>query len=428
MSRSIIIEGEAVEVKQHAKLSPSGAKRWMSCPGSIRLAEELGIEDKTSKYAAEGTVAHEVGELCLLNHKEPEEYLGQVIEADGFKFTVNQNMVDAVEQYVDYVYKQIADAETGADLCVELRVEVKCPLTDLGIEGLDGGTSDTLLVCREHQFIEVIDYKHGQGVAVEVEDNPQLLSYGLGALHELGIDDLDDWDVRMTIVQPRAHHPDGRIRSCTMNSSDLFEWQDTQLIPAALLTQDPDAPFKASDSACRFCKVAGQCRTLEQLTQETAMVDFADEEVPTLPDLNIMTAEQKTRIVEHADMLRGFIVAVENQVKLEVDGGSQEYADHFKLVRGKSNRRLNDDYNDEFNTLMEYLSEDDLFKKVSLPLGDIEALLKQKLGKVKDKKKLVSEIMEEVTTKPKGKLVIAPMSDKRMAVQPSIISDFENMD
>lgn len=414
-----------IEEKTHAKLSPSGAKRWMSCPGSIRLAEKLGVKDKTSKYAAEGTVAHEVGEMCLLNHKEAEDYRGQVIEADGMKFTVNDNMIEAVTEYVDYIHKQIGDAEIQADLYVELQVEVWCPLDSLGIPGMDGGTSDTLLICKEHQYIEVIDYKHGQGVPVEIEDNSQLMSYGLGALHHLGIDDLDDWDVHMTIIQPRAHHPDGRIRTTTMKSSDLFHWQDTELVPAALLTQEEDAPFKASDSACRFCKVAGQCRTLQNTIQEEAIADFKDD---VLPDPEVMTTEQKLIVMEHADLWRGFIVAVENQVKLEVDGGSKEYEDKFKLVMGKSNRKLNGDYDDEFNTLMEYLSEDDLFKKVPLPIGDIEGILKSKLGKIKNKKQVIFEIMDEVTTKPEGKLVIAPISDKRQAVLPTINSDFADLD
>tara|TARA_R110000764_G_scaffold60094_1_gene129248 strand:+ start:1282 stop:2565 length:1284 start_codon:yes stop_codon:yes gene_type:complete len=422
---------KVVEEKTHAKLSPSGAKRWMSCPGSIRLAEKLNVVDKTSKYAAEGTVAHEVGELCLLNHKDPEDYRGQVIEADGMKFTVNSNMIEAVTEYTEYVRGRIGHFE-ALGYRVELQVEVWCPLDSLGIPGMDGGTSDTMLLMWKDINgvevlceIEVIDYKHGQGVPVEIEDNSQLMSYGLGSMHHAKLDDMDDCLIHMTIVQPRAHHPDGRIRSTSMESSNLFHWQDTQLVPAALLTQEPDAPFKASDSACRFCKVAGQCRALQDTIQEEAIADFKDE---ALPDPEVMTTEQKLLVMEHAAMWRGFIVAVENQVKLEVDGGSKDYEEKFKLVRGKSNRKLNGDYDDEFNTLMEYLSEDDLFKKVPLPIGDIEGILSSKLGKIPKKKLKIKEIMDEVTTKPEGKLVIAPISDKRSAVLAAITSDFADIE
>ena len=414
----------------HAKLSPSGAKRWMSCPGSIALVEELGIKDTTSKYAAEGTVAHEVGELCLLNNKQPEEYLGVVLEADGMKFTVNRNMVDAVTQYTDYIRSRV---EWGEDqgFRVEVLVEVKCPLTSLGIEGMDGGTSDTVLLFWDNDDIlcqvEVIDYKHGQGVAVEIDNNSQLMSYGLGMLINVEVDELDNIPTIMTIVQPRAYHHKGGIRSCEMSSGELFEWQDTKLIPAALATQQENAPLIPSESACRFCNASGSCRKLEELTQETAMVDFDDIE-PTTVNPNIMTTQQKVNVVSHANMLRAFIVAVENQVKLEVDAGSTEYTDHFKLVKSKSHRKLVDDYDDDFSPLMDYLEPEELFTKKSLPLGEIETLLKDKLKGNKGSIKLAKEIMSEITIKPEGKLVIAPLSDSRTGVQPSIVSDFENMD
>ena len=72
----------------HSKLSPSSSKRWMICAGSIRLIEELGVESKTSKYAAEGTVAHSVGEDCLENNEDAVYYIGEYREADGYKLSL----------------------------------------------------------------------------------------------------------------------------------------------------------------------------------------------------------------------------------------------------------------------------------------------------------------------------------------------------
>lgn len=53
----------------HAKLSPSSAERWMSCPGSVALNE--GKEDRGSSYAAEGTAAHELAEKILRGIQQP---------------------------------------------------------------------------------------------------------------------------------------------------------------------------------------------------------------------------------------------------------------------------------------------------------------------------------------------------------------------
>jgi len=64
--------------KKHSKYSPSGAHRWVNCPASIKLCE--GLESKSSKYAAEGTDAHEVCEYFLKNdYKDPRSYVGQKV-------------------------------------------------------------------------------------------------------------------------------------------------------------------------------------------------------------------------------------------------------------------------------------------------------------------------------------------------------------
>jgi hypothetical protein len=47
---------------EHAKLSPSASERWMTCPASIRMEEQVPPEPE-STYAAEGTAAHSLGEI-----------------------------------------------------------------------------------------------------------------------------------------------------------------------------------------------------------------------------------------------------------------------------------------------------------------------------------------------------------------------------
>lgn len=48
---------------QHALLSASGAHRWMVCTKSPRLEESM--DEETSFYAEEGTLAHELAELKI---------------------------------------------------------------------------------------------------------------------------------------------------------------------------------------------------------------------------------------------------------------------------------------------------------------------------------------------------------------------------
>ena len=408
----------------HARLSPSSAKRWMTCPGSVKLIESLNLPYQTSKYAAEGTVAHSIGDQCLSKNLEPKSFLGKTMEADGFKFKVNREMIEAVEVYVDYIYDLITQAEMSADTLVEKQIEVRCSLKSLGVEGMDGGTSDAVLICREHSFIEVIDYKHGQGVAVDVDDNPQLMSYGLGALIKVCKETKtkpNDWEIWMTIVQPRAHHPDGVIRTCKIKGRELNHWGNNILVPAAKATHEDGADLVPSDDGCRFCSAAGNCPSLYQKTQEIAIADFKEDKFPVPAT---MTAEQKIIVMDHAKMISSFIIAVENQVKLEVDSGSKEYEGSYKLVRKTTHRKFTDDALDpDFGELLDHLTHDQIFVSKPKPMGEIERILKKEHGK-----DIAKEIMDEITIKPEGELVIAPLSDKRKAAQPSIISDFDGLE
>ena len=183
----------------HSKLSPSGSPQWMNCSGSINFIDQLDIPPLCSFYAMEGTAAHYLGEQCLRHNWDAEELLGKTVwveewghsdpdcEEENFfhtglrpaprkktrgmvkiykeKFLVGPDMVEAVQIHLNHIRDHIVEAEIQADTHVELLLEIRCPLTHLGVEGLDGGTSDTVLINREHMYIVVVDYKHGPGYA-----------------------------------------------------------------------------------------------------------------------------------------------------------------------------------------------------------------------------------------------------------------------
>lgn len=421
----------------HAKKSPSASKRWMTCPGSIRLTDQLDakglIKKSSNKYTAEGTVAHDIHEHCLLENTDADKYLGMTLQAEGFKFKVNQNMVDAVQTSLDYIRQTIEDLESEG-YTVHLEVEVWSDLSYLKIPGLDGGTSDVVLKVYDGEnlvAIIVIDYKHGQGVAVEPENNTQALHYALGVYHSTGRPSTLK-EVQVTISQPRAHHSRGPIRSWNIDASELVEWESEDLIPAAKACDEPNAPLVPSDEGCRFCPAAPHCTALYNKTQEVAMVDFAaDTELAVFPDIETLTSEQKMLVMDHATAFRSFIVAVEEQIRNEVDQGSQEYEGRYKLVRKTTRRSLTEDATDPITSpLLDYMDEEEMFKQTPRTLGELETTLKNKLKaeNVKGFTKIAKEIMDDITTKPEGSLVIAPYSDKRQAVQPSLIGDFDNLD
>ncbi len=231
----------------HSKIGGSGAHRFWECPGCINKADEVralpDYEPSVSKYASEGTVAHIVCELCLKNDEDADDYIGEVFEADNIFITVTQNMADAVQLFLDNVRGTVAN-EFGTNKSY-LAIEKNFALSNVDPEAF--GTNDACLHIPFHKLI-VWDYKHGKGVVVEVEFNKQLLYYALGALEGKG--DVEEVEIR--IVQPRAPHKEGKIRTRTypVEKLALFEIELKQKVEA---TKDPNAPRKGGDW-CKFCE------------------------------------------------------------------------------------------------------------------------------------------------------------------------------
>ncbi len=414
----------------HARLSPSGSKRWMNCPGSSALiASQLAsgeIKESTSRFASEGTVAHEIGEECLKGkYSQASDTIGEEREADGFKFTVNEEMVRAVQIYVDYVYEHFINMSD------DLIVEQRCSLEPLGIPGLDGGTSDAIIIDRVNNILHVFDYKHGAGVKVYAEENEQGMQYGLGALMALeqapGEEDfqLDEWKVVVHIIQPRADW-DRPTSKWEISASDLYEWCNEKLIPAAKAANEPDAPLIPGDSACRWCNA--NCPKLYEMTQQQAMIDFDIDDEPELAKPEHLTVHQRAQVVLHASKIRNFLKTVEENVRLEILNGSQDYATYLKPVKGRSTRVLTDEAKcPDFSPLLEIVPHEEVFAFKTKTLSEIENAVKlvyKKQGK-KAPAKLAKEYVSSFCDKKEGIVTLAPLSDKRAAVE--IEGDFDNL-
>ena len=155
---------------KHALLSASSSHRWLNCPPSARLCESY--EDKGSDYAAEGTSAHMLCEYKLkaalgIRAKDP--------TADLTYY--NEEMEDCANGYAAFILEIV---ETAKQTCADPVVLIEQRLDfSKYVEG-GFGTGDCLVIADG--TLHIVDYKHGQGVLVEAEDNPQMKLYALGAL------------------------------------------------------------------------------------------------------------------------------------------------------------------------------------------------------------------------------------------------------
>jgi hypothetical protein len=133
------------------------------------------------------------------------------------------------------------------------------------------GTADCVIYDPKKKILRVIDYKHGKGKLVEVLRNVQLMYYALGAFYTL---ELPVQLVEITIVQPRAFHPDGPIRSYTFDVVELLEFRE-DLLEAARRTELEDAPLVPGEH-CRWCPAKALCPALVKQANEIAKEEFRE--------------------------------------------------------------------------------------------------------------------------------------------------------
>ena len=156
--------------KGHAILSASSSERWLHCPPSARLCETY--EDKGSDYAAEGTDAHSLCEYKL------RKALGMAVKDPTEHLTwYNAEMEDCANGYAAFIMEQVEAAkETCSDPVV--LIEQRVDFSRWVEQGF--GTADCIIIADG--TLRIVDYKHGLGVLVSSEDNPQMKCYALGAL------------------------------------------------------------------------------------------------------------------------------------------------------------------------------------------------------------------------------------------------------
>jgi hypothetical protein len=365
----------------HAKLSASGAHRWMACPGSVKAEE--GLPDRSSSFAEEGTKAHELMEQALKHGKAVRDLIDDM------------EMSDYVQIYVDYVLSQ---KKPGDALFIERRVD----FSEWVPEGF--GTADTIIVSDE--VLHIVDLKYGKGVPVFAENNPQALLYALGAYDDFMF--LSDFQsVKISIVQPRRDV----ISEWEISITDLLKFGET-VRQAALDTQNPKAKRVPGEKQCRFCKAKATCPALYKLTSDTLLADF--EQIDEAPAPHKLTFAQLRKALENKSLIEAWLLSVENSVKeLLLEGATFE---GFKLVEGRSIRKWSDEES-AASRLVQLVGEQVAYTKKLISPAQAE----KALGK-KDKAKI-----EDMIVKPRGAATVAKETDPRPAISP-LEAEFEALD
>ena len=344
--------------RDHAILSPSSAKRWINCTPSALLAEAAG--SKSSVYAEEGTLAHEIAEYALTRYLEGtydpiiDETLA--IKDEHFRnplFSID--MANYIRDYCEYVIGEgyeMAKADGFCETFLERRVDI----TDYAPDSF--GSVDVTI--ESDKTIHIIDLKYGKGVRVSADHNEQMMLYALGALKAAASQDIAN--IRMTIAQVRLDHYD----TFEMSKSELLDWAEKVLKPAGKAAIQGKGK-QVMGSWCGFCPVKAQCRA----QRDAILADFEEKPEPLL-----LSDEEITDLIGKIDTYKSWIESVNKYV---YDRAIQGYKwEGYKLVAGRSSRVIKDEAKIRQALLNEFLEDEVLNIKLK-GIGDLEKLVGKKV-------------------------------------------------
>lgn len=386
---------------EHALLSASSASRWLMCTASPRF--EAQFPETTSEYAEEGRLAHSLCELKVLKK------FTTSIKPSAYKTRLNKLKkeplyTEEMDRTSDLYIEHLTEKAMGYNSPPLVNAEVKVDFSEYVPDGF--GTCDCIMIGGD--MLDITDYKHGKGVPVSAEGNPQMRLYALGALKKYepfygGMIQR----VRMTIDQPRIQ---SELSSETITVDELKAWGET-IKPIAQMAFSGFGEFKPGDH-CRFCRGKAQCRA--RADANTALEDFKDCLLPTTK--NVEQAQQNAganapAMLTH-DEIGELLVRGQNLVQWYKD--LEEYALNallngeeiagWKVVAGRSNRTFSDQEAALAAVIAAGYDESLVYERKPKTLTGLEELMG---------KKDFAEKIGQYVVKPLGKPTLAPMSDKR---------------
>lgn len=361
--------------KNHAILSASSSHRWLNCNPSARL--ELEFEDRETTAASEGTAAH-----ALCEHKLKRR-LKLRSDRPVSQFD-NDEMEQHTDDYADFVMEQVTrerrrDAET--QVLIEQRLDFSCYVPD------GFGTGDCVIVSKGR--LHIIDFKYGQGVLVDAEENPQMKLYALGALREFG-EKYQIKRVKMTIFQPRREN----VTTWETTMCRLKRWADKDLKPKAEKAYNGEGNYCPGEW-CLFCKAAVKCRARAEEKLRLAQSEFK------LPPL--LTDAEIEAVLEKLPDMKKWAEEIQDYALTSALNGKEWKG--FKLVEGRSVRKYSDE--DEVAKAAMSAGYNDIYKKSLISITDMERLMG---------KKDFATILGGLIVKPQGKPTLVPDTDKREAI------------
>jgi hypothetical protein len=398
---------------QHAKLSPSSAHRWLHCTAAPGF--ESQFESRTSVYAEEGTLAHEICELYgrkQFQGMTDAEFTDRIENCKRHKL-YSPEMLQTAQTYVDFLTEKANTFANPPFVDFEVRVSMEEYVPECF------GTCDCIMI--GDGVLRITDYKHGKGVAVSAVRNPQMLLYALGALrlYQTVFGDTIR-RVDFGIMQPRISE---YASEDTISTEELIEWGTNEAAKAAVEALGPESGRKfCPGDWCKFCRGKVACRAFG--TYCCAAEDFKEfvlpnkAEPPLEPETRavcglppVMTDEEIAEMLRRYDALKDWYESAQEYALQAILSGKT--IPGFRVVEGRSAR---------------VWSDQDAAIKAILQAGYPEATVYKprepeslsSLEKLLGKKKF-AEVCGDLVTKPQGKPTLVEAQDKRPDYAPASV-------
>jgi hypothetical protein len=345
----------------------------------------------------EGTFAHALMETCLKNGFDPEDMVGRTIEAKGQRTEVEPEWAEPVGVMVDFVRKLFIGQ--NADVLIEH------PLSGASIDPDVGGTTDVNVYQHATRTLHVVDYKHGAGVAIEIETWMQGKGYGL--LSYLQSQKQID-EIQLHVVQPRCEHPKGPVRSLTLDPMDLLSF-GLELREAAERTRQPDAPLVPGDW-CQFCAARGVCPKLYE-EGPVAAEQFELEDAILASQGETLSRDELGKRLDVIDKLKLWMTGIQRHAWFEAQRG-------FVPIKGK--RQWADGELAMRQAVRQFkLSEDDLFTRRPVSPRKFEVAVGGAAA--------ATDFLKAHLAPKKRAVALAHESDPREAVAPGVLDDLKDI-
>jgi hypothetical protein len=213
---------------QHSSIvGGSTAKRVINCPGSVALVAKMPPQPE-NKYMAEGTMLHSCMDAILTDD-----------EFDVKAARAKHKLTDEQTEKLEFCLKALDEIDPENRLVYQTEVNISFG------DFLPGVFGNCDLMGRIGTKGVILDWKFGDGVAVDATENPQLMFYACAAMRSHPEFFKGVKEIEMIIVQPPA------IKRWTTDLMRLRQFE-LELKAAVQSAQSGNAPLTIGDH-CRWC-------------------------------------------------------------------------------------------------------------------------------------------------------------------------------